>query len=219
MLRRGLDLLQLRHDLPKLRLHLPALRLGHVEPELSAAPRRGRRQSEGRYARGSAQPRSNTRRERISPRSTKAPGAPMAAPQECGAAQAADKAPKRKNHFRKKRSGSDFCFLRQLRLQTAVTYVYVRNLVCKLASLSCGLSQRPASLLTLSTYWAAPQECGAAQAADKAPKRKERPGGKQSPCRSDGNLKKLRNRHGQTGSETKTGGIRFRLDAVYFLCA
>ena len=66
--------------------------------------------------------------------------------------QSVAKAPKRKNHFRKKRSGSDFCFLRQHRLQTAVTYVQVSSLVCRLASLACGLSQRPGSLLTLSTY-------------------------------------------------------------------
>ena len=42
--------------------------------------------------------------------------------------------------------------LRQLHMQPAVTYVHVSSLGCKFASLSCGLSQRPASVLTLSAY-------------------------------------------------------------------
>ena len=65
--------------------------------------------------------------------------------------QSVAKAPKRKNHFRKRTRGSDFCFLRQLHLQPAVTYVQVSSLVCRFASLSCGLWQRSGSLLTLST--------------------------------------------------------------------
>ena len=42
-------------------------------------------------------------------------------------------------------------FPRQLHLHPAVTYVHVSSLGCKFASLACGLSQRSASLLTLST--------------------------------------------------------------------
>src|SRR5699024_5725827 len=38
-------------------------------------------------------------------------------------------------------------------LHPAVTYVYVSSLGCKFASLACRLSQRSASLLTLSTSW------------------------------------------------------------------
>src|SRR5699024_3895366 len=47
----------------------------------------------------------------------------------------------------------DSCFLRQLHLHPAVTYVHVSSLGCKFASLACRLSQRYGSLLTLSTSW------------------------------------------------------------------
>src|SRR5699024_1949018 len=65
--------------------------------------------------------------------------------------QSADKAHKRKNRSDKIEIRDDFCFRRQLHLHPAVTYVYVSSLGCKFASLACGLSQRSASLLTLST--------------------------------------------------------------------
>ena len=49
---------------------------------------------------------------------------------------------KRKNSFRQKKCGRIFCLLRQMRLQPAVTYVYVSSLGCKLASLPCRVFQR-----------------------------------------------------------------------------
>ena len=51
----------------------------------------------------------------------------------------------------KKKSRGNFCFLRQLRLQSAVTYVQMGSLACKFASLACRLSHHSDSLLTLST--------------------------------------------------------------------
>ena len=65
----------------------------------------------------------------------------------------ADKAHNRKNCLDKMKISGNFCFLRQLHLQSAVTYVHVSSLDCKFASLACRLSQRSASLLTLSTSW------------------------------------------------------------------
>ena len=56
--------------------------------------------------------------------------------------QAADKPRKRKNAFRKKKIGRRFCLLCHLRLQPAVTYVYVSALGCKFASLPCRFFQR-----------------------------------------------------------------------------
>ena len=49
--------------------------------------------------------------------------------------QSADKAHKRKNCPDKEEIGGDFCFLRQLHLHPAVTYVHVSSLGCKFASL------------------------------------------------------------------------------------
>ena len=65
--------------------------------------------------------------------------------------QSADKAHNRKNCPDKMKIGCNFCFLRQLHLHPAVTYVHVSSLGCKFASLACRLSQRSVSLLTLST--------------------------------------------------------------------
>ena len=45
--------------------------------------------------------------------------------------QSADKAHKRKNCSDKMKMGGNFCFLRQLHLHPAVTYVYVSSLGCK----------------------------------------------------------------------------------------
>ena len=52
---------------------------------------------------------------------------------------------------KRRKTDSDFCFLRQLHLQPAVACVRVRPLVCKFVSLSCRPSHRSGSLLTLST--------------------------------------------------------------------
>ena len=65
--------------------------------------------------------------------------------------QSADKARKRKNCPEQREIRGNFCFLRQLHMQPAVTYVYVSSLACKFASLSCRLSHPSGSLLTLST--------------------------------------------------------------------
>ena len=67
--------------------------------------------------------------------------------------QSADKACKRKNCPDQREIRGNFCFLRQLHMQPAVTYVHVSSLVCKFASLSCRLSHPSGSLLTLSTSW------------------------------------------------------------------
>ena len=64
--------------------------------------------------------------------------------------QTTDKACKRKNLCERKEIGRDFCLLCWQRLQNAVTYNRVSSLFCRLAALPCRLSQRPASLLTLS---------------------------------------------------------------------
>ena len=48
-----------------------------------------------------------------------------------GGAQSADKAHKRKNRSDKIEIRDDFCFLRQLHLHPAVTYVHVSSLGCK----------------------------------------------------------------------------------------
>ena len=56
--------------------------------------------------------------------------------------QTADKPRKRKNSFRQKKCGRDFCLLRQRHMQPAVTYVYVSSLDCKFASLPCRFFQR-----------------------------------------------------------------------------
>ena len=56
--------------------------------------------------------------------------------------QTADKPRKRKNSFRQKKCGRNFCLLRQRRLQPAVTYVYVSSPGCKFASLPCRVFQR-----------------------------------------------------------------------------
>ena len=45
--------------------------------------------------------------------------------------QSADKVHKRKNCPDKKEIGGNFCFLRQLHLHPAVTYVHVSSLGCK----------------------------------------------------------------------------------------
>ena len=45
--------------------------------------------------------------------------------------QSADKAHKRKNRSDRIEIRDDFCFLRQLHLHPAVTYVYVSSLGCK----------------------------------------------------------------------------------------
>ncbi len=49
----------------------------------------------------------------------------------CAARQSADKAHNRKNCSDEKEIGSNFCFLRQLHLHPAVTYVHVSSLGCK----------------------------------------------------------------------------------------
>ena len=67
--------------------------------------------------------------------------------------QSADKARNRKNRSDIQKIRGDFCFLRQLHLHPAVTYVHVSSLGCKFASLACGLSQHSGGLLTLSTSW------------------------------------------------------------------
>ena len=67
------------------------------------------------------------------------------------APQLADKARKRKNCPEQREIRGNFCFLRQLHMQPAVTYVYVSSLACKFASLSCRLFHPSGSLLTLST--------------------------------------------------------------------
>ena len=51
-----------------------------------------------------------------------------------------------KNCPDKEEIGGDFCFLRQLHLHPAVTYVHVSFLGCKFASLACGFSHHSASL-------------------------------------------------------------------------
>ena len=56
-------------------------------------------------------------------------------------AQTADKPRKHKNSFRQKKSGRNFCLLRQLHLQSAVTYACVSSLDCKFASLPCKVFQ------------------------------------------------------------------------------
>ena len=53
--------------------------------------------------------------------------------------QSTDKPRKRKNCPEKREISGNFCFLRQLRLLPAVTYVRVSSLVSKFASLSCRL--------------------------------------------------------------------------------
>ncbi len=55
--------------------------------------------------------------------------------------QSVDKARKRKNSFEERENRRNFCLLRQLHLQMAVTYVCVSSLICKLVSLPCRLSQ------------------------------------------------------------------------------
>ena len=52
---------------------------------------------------------------------------------------------------KRRKTGGNFCFLRQPHLQSAVTCVQVRSLACKFASLACRLSQHSGGLLTLST--------------------------------------------------------------------
>ena len=64
--------------------------------------------------------------------------------------QSADKACKRKNCPEQREIRGNFCSLRPLHMQPAVTYAYVSSLVCKFASLSCRLSHHSGSLLTLS---------------------------------------------------------------------
>jgi len=59
-----------------------------------------------------------------------------------GAFQPTDKPCKRKNSFRQKKSGRNFCLQRQQHLQSAVTYVCVSSLDCKFASLPCEVFQR-----------------------------------------------------------------------------
>ena len=87
------------------------------------------------------------------------------------ALQSADKAHNRKNRSDIWKIRSDFCFLRQLHLHPAVTYVYVSSLGCKFAFLACGLFQRSDSLPTLSTSCPAGR-VPAGQSADKAYNRK-----------------------------------------------
>ena len=60
----------------------------------------------------------------------------------------------------RRKNGGNFCFLRQPHMQSAVTYVQVRSLACKSASLACNLSYYSASLLTLPTSCPAPRSRG-----------------------------------------------------------
>ena len=79
--------------------------------------------------------------------------APKAAPRKMAGRQSADKAHNRKNRPDIQKIRSDFCFLRQLHLHPAVTYVYVSSLGCKIASLSCRLSYPSGTLFASLTSW------------------------------------------------------------------
>ena len=52
---------------------------------------------------------------------------------------------------KRRKTGGNFRFLRQLHMQSAVAYVQARTLACKFASLACRLSHHSGSLLILST--------------------------------------------------------------------
>ena len=73
--------------------------------------------------------------------------------------QTADKPRKRKNSFRETKSGRNFCLLRQLRLQIAVTYVHVSSLIYNLASLPCGLIQRLSKRWLCQRFGSASDRC------------------------------------------------------------
>ena len=63
-------------------------------------------------------------------------------PARCrGSSQTTDKPRKRKNSSEWKKIRRNFCLLRQLQMQIAVTYVRVSSLICIFASLPCGLFQ------------------------------------------------------------------------------
>ena len=73
-----------------------------------------------------------------------------------GETPSAEKPANAKIARKRRKTGGSFCFLRQLHMQSVVTYVRARSLACKFVSLACRLSHHSDSLLTLSTSCVSP---------------------------------------------------------------